>query len=129
MRFIQDLRKQSGWCRVLLLIGFLVFGTYLAFDVLDLDGSNLPSNISSNTFASLESTQTDAERLFRLDYSALATSRRVSFILILQIVTASQPSGISALTRILAVHHPQILGRIRLGPEGTASSSSTVDPA
>lgn len=129
MRFIRDLRKQSWWWWFLVLTGFLVFGTYLAFDVLDLDGSNLPSNISSNTIASLESTQTDAERLFRLDYSTLADSSQVYFPVIPQVFGNSQPSVIRTLTRILLASHPQILARTHLGPEATSSSSSTADPA
>lgn len=129
MTFIRDLKKQSWSWRFLLLIGFLVFGTYLAFDVLDLDGSNLPSDLSRNTIATLESSQTEAERLFRLDYSTLATSGQVCLIRIPQVVADPQPSVIRALTRIHAVHHQQILARMHVTPEATSSSSAAADPA
>lgn len=129
MRFIRDLRKQSWWWRFLLPIGFLVFGTYLAFDVLDLDGSNLPSDISGNTIASLESTQTEAERLFRLDYSTLVTSGQARFLLIPQCSTELESPFARFLTRTVATPHPRILARTHIGRDTAPSSSSPADPA
>jgi hypothetical protein len=127
--FIRDLKKQSWIWRCLLLIGSLIFGTYLVFDVLDLDGSHSPFELSSNTIATLESIQTDAERMSRLDCSTLVDSSQVYFPVIPQVAGNSLPSVIRTLTRILLASHPQILARTHLGPEATSSSSSTGDPA
>lgn len=129
MKFIRDLRKQSWRWRFLLLIGFLVFGTYLAFDVLDLDGSNLPSDISSNTIANLEATQTDAERTFRSHYSALATSWQARFLLIPQCSTELESPFARFPTRTVATPHPRILAHTHIGRDTAPSSSSSADPA
>jgi len=129
VRYIRDMKKTSWSLRLLLSIGFLVFGAYLAFDVLDLDGSNLPSDISSNTIASLESTQTDAERIFRLHYSTLVTSTQYCFLLIAQSAPDSQPSVSYSLTRVLAGRHPRMFARMHVRRETASSSSSTADPA
>jgi hypothetical protein len=129
VRYIRDLEKTSWSRRCLLPIGFLVFGAYLAFDVLDLDGSNLPSHISSNTVANLEATQTDAERIFRLDSSTPATSGQTCFFLTPQVWAGFQPSLVHSLTRMAAAHHPQMLARLHVGREATPSSSSSAEPA
>ncbi len=129
LKLIRGLRKQAWGWRFFLLVGFLLFGTYLVFDVLDIDGSKLPSELSSNTLATLESPEADAERLLRLGSSALSSPSRLCFLSIPQALTDSEPSVICSHTRMVAAHNPRTLARVHVRREIGPSSTPTADPA
>ncbi len=56
-------RRSRGWWGVFL-CAFLALGVYIAFDVLDLDGSQLRDPLQGNAIAA-ESTQAETDRLLR----------------------------------------------------------------
>ncbi len=113
----------------MLLVVFLAFGTYLVFDVLDVDGSRLPSRFRSDAALSIGSIEESADRLLRVDRSNLNPFRSTALSQPLPAGAGLFRPHVVTAARTQAARHPQILARHSTCRETVTSNPLSADPA
>jgi hypothetical protein len=128
MRRIGSQRQRSdGWWAVFL-CAFLAMGVYIAFEVLDVDGSNL-RDMGPGTAIAAEPASADAER-FLHHAPAIADAPGLVFPSIpVAFASESRQLAGQATPTTLAARQGHFLPRMHLGREVSSVTSPTEDPA
>lgn len=128
MRLFRRQKQQSWKWWYVVLFGLLAIGTYVVFDVLDIDGSELASWDLANNLTALESAEPSSCRPPQIvppERSLPSADDHLS-----QWLNAQSQQGASSIsTGLTRARHAPTLARIRLASELTASNSLSADPA
>lgn len=123
---VQRRRSQAWWG--VFLCAFVGMGSYVAFDVLDLDGSDLPNRLFGNAIAE-EASQAETERLLHPAPSTPEAPGPTSLLLALRSVPES-PQLIPCTTSATCVaRFGQIRPRAHVSRATPSATPSTEDPA
>ena len=122
-------RRRSWIWWVLLMIGSMACGTYLLFNVLDLDQSSLLAQLDGNGVAAVDAADADAERLLRTTLAATEPLSLAKPLLALGAAAQIPRTASSALPGSSPCQNYRILPRMRLTQETSAANTSTADPA
>ncbi len=120
-------RRSRTWWGVCLFV-LLATGAYLAFDVLDLDGSDLGGRPASGT-AAAEPARSEAEGRLRLDPTTPEDLRPLSAVFGFQVAALHPGSAPRAAIVVVFARRDRSLARAQLGRAAIASDSQPADPA
>jgi len=128
MRVIGIHRQRShGWWAVFL-CACLAMGVYIAFEVLDLDGSNL-RDLGPRTAIAAESASADAERFLHQAPSIADAPGLVFPSIAVGFASESRHLSGQVNSPALAAWQGHSLPRTHLGQEASSAGSPTDDPA
>ena len=118
-------RRSWAWWGVIV-AALLIFGAYLIFDILDVDGSQMTGRPADGILVA-EALQVEADRFFRADPF---TPDSIG-LLTLSLSRGSTPErhGLSPVTIPLRVRQRQMLPRVNLHRALAQTSSLSADPA
>lgn len=128
MRMIGMQRRRSrGWWG-LFLCACLAMGVYIAFDVLDLDGSDLRDPLPGNAIAA-EPVGAEAERFLSQDLATPDASKPVFVPVVLASASESPRLTSGSSLSPVAPRLERIRPRVSLRGEMTSPTSTAGDPA
>jgi hypothetical protein len=119
--------RSRGWWAVFL-CAFLAMGVYIAFDVLDLDGSNF-RNPGPRTAISAEAAPSEAERFLHRIPPIAGSPGLASAAIAIGFASETSQLTRRAASAILAFRPGRSLPRMGLGHEASSATPSTDDPA
>ena len=120
-------RRSRGWWGVFL-CACLAMGVYIAFDILDLDGSELRDPLPGDAMAA-EPVGGEAERLLAQNLSTPEVSYPAFLALVLPSVSESPRATSRTTLSTTALRLDRIFPRVFLRRETAATTSTADDPA
>lgn len=126
MRFLKAKRSRSAMWRAVFSFALLLFGAYVFFDVLDLDGSQMTGWSRSDIIVDVEQ-QVNTARLMRAELATPGSSDLVPPSL-LQLLSMEIGRILPSPT-ILRIRQSRLLPRVSLHQGLASQSSPTSDPA
>lgn len=126
MRLVEVRRRRSWTWWGVFLFALLTMSSYIMFDILDVDGSQM-TGWPGDDIVVAETPQIEADRFFRGD--AFTPDSTGLLYLSLSQCFSTEVRGISPTTTILRIWHSRMLPRVNLHRELACASVPSADPA